>query len=292
MNPGAIDVNIENTMEYLAQPELNLYDIAFYTSQGIRYHRFQPCNRCNDSYSVAKAFVMTAVGLLWDDGLLSMTDPLEKFFGRYLPSGADPGWRVATVEHALTHRLGFAEGFLDIDVEDVSAYPTEDYLSMVLSHPLSYEPGTHAQYSDAAFYLLSRLVSLVAGENVDTLLRRRILSPMQVGEAAWSRCPKGYPIGATGLYIGTADMVKLGALYLNGGVYQGRRLLSEDWVNQVLAREYEFRAMTAGGLIGKGGMYGQMLAFSREKGFAVAIHAYKEHKGGEELLKCLNEVTL
>ena len=52
---------------------VNLYDFSLYAPDGtIRTHRFQPCNRCNDSYSVAKAFTMTAVGLLWDDGLLDV----------------------------------------------------------------------------------------------------------------------------------------------------------------------------------------------------------------------------
>ena len=55
----------------------------------------------------------------------------------------------------------------------------------------------------------------------------------------------GYPIGATGLYITTEDMLKLGILYLNNGVYLGKRYVSEEWVRLVISREYEFHAMTA-----------------------------------------------
>ena len=68
-------------------------------------------------------------------------------------------------------------------------------------------PGSHYQYTDAAFYLMSRLVSHVSGEKADSLLWRRILKPMGCVEVAWSRCPNEYPIGATGLYIGAGDMV-------------------------------------------------------------------------------------
>ena len=110
----------------------------------------------------------------------------------------------------------------------------------MLSHPLAYLPGTLYYYTDAAYYLLSRLVSLIAGENVDSLLLHRIHRAMRFRELAWSRCPHEYPIGATGLYISAEDMVKLGALYLNGGVYEGKRLLSEEWVRKVIASEYEF----------------------------------------------------
>lgn len=281
----------EKIVSNLNEMGLNLYEVALYTPDGVQTHRFQPCNRSNDCYSVAKAFVMTAIGFLWEDGLLSMTDPIEKYFFKEFRKGIDPGWRMVTIEHALTHRLGFLKGFLDIDVEDMTQYPVDDYLSMVFNHPLAYVPGTRTQYSDAAFYLLSRLVDHVCGEKLDRLLHKRLFKPMSFGETAWSCCPLGYPIGATGLYMSVTDMLKLGALYLNGGLYGNQRILSSEWVSRVIAHEYEFHSMTPGGLIGKGGMYGQLLAFSREKGFAIACHAHEERKVGDRLIRYLDEVT-
>lgn len=269
---------------------LRLYDFALYTDGKIDAHRFQPCNHCNDSYSVAKAFTMTAIGLLWDDGKLQVTDSLYDLFRDDFPSGADERWKKTTIEHALTHRLGFEKGFLDIDQEDVNAYPTSDYLRFVLSHPLAYEPGTHYQYSDAAFYLLSRVVSRIAGENLDSLLWERLLLPMRFKEVAWSRCPMEYPIGATGLYISADDMVKLGALYMGDGMFEGKRLLSGEWVRLALNKQYEFKAMLPGSLTGKCGVYGQGLVFSKEKRFAAAWHGYVEDGSWRELIACLEEM--
>lgn len=267
-------MDFEMIVKDISELNLNLYDLSIYTCDGIRTHRFQPCNNCNNSYSVAKVFVMTALGMLWDEKKIRMTDPLSMYFD--IPSSAGLGWKLATIEHAVTHRLGFDEGFLDIDTEDTTTYPTDDYLSMVFSHPLTHIPGTHVQYSDAAYYLLSRLFSIVANENIDTFLNRRLLKPLRFREAAWSRCPLEYPVGATGLYISSEDMVKLGALYLEDGMWNGQRILSNEWVERVISREYEFHTMTSSGLIGKGGMYGQMLVFSKEQNFAVACHAHEE----------------
>ena len=69
-------MNFEEIICSIARLGLNLYDFAMYSDGRIQTHRFQPCNNCNNSYSVAKAFVVTAVGLLWDDGKLNVTDSL------------------------------------------------------------------------------------------------------------------------------------------------------------------------------------------------------------------------
>ena len=96
-------------------------------------------------------------------------------------------------------------------------------------------------------------------------------------------------MGATGLYISSADTVKLGALYLEGGVWKGQRLLSEAWVHKAIANEYELRAKTAAGLIGKGGMYGQQLLFNREKNFAIAWHTHAHSDQVKHLIDFVDE---
>ena len=267
----------------LTQSGVNLYDLALWTPEnGVRSHRFQPCNRCNNSYSVAKVFTMTAIGLLRDEGRLDVTDSLGQIF-------SEPAWSDVTIEHALTHRIGYAQGHLDIDVEEISEYPTDDFLKLALSYPRPYAPGEHYQYTDAAFYLLSRAVDHLTGEKLDSYLWKRLLRYMSIQEIAWSRCPNEYPIGATGLYISASDMVKLGALYLNHGVWNGRQLISTDWVQLVEERGYELRT-AADGILCKGGMYGQFLGYSREKNAAFAWHAFEDGKSRIPLTEFMKEL--
>lgn len=274
----------------LAALDLPLYSFALYTPEGIRAHRFISTDNCHNSYSVAKLFIVTALGMLHDEGKIRMDDPLSRYFDASL--FADPRLADATIEYAVTHCLGFDEGFLDIDTEDTALYPSEDYLSIVLSHPLAHAPGTHKQYSDAAYYLLSRLIARAGGENADSLLNRRLLRPLRFHEVAWSRCPLEYPIGATGLYVSSEDMVKLGAIYLCGGELDGRRYVSKSWCDMALAKGYELHPLFPDDpncdLTGKWGMYGQLLAFSRKKNFAIALHAHIDREQKERLLKFLH----
>lgn len=279
---------LERLAEQIRGLGYNLYGIASISDDGAEYIQLQPANLCQNSYSVAKLFTATAIGMLWDAGRLDMDERVADVLGRYFPAEADPRWREVTVDHLLRHRAGFGRGLLDIDVDDASAYDTRDYLSLVLREKLPYEPGTQHQYTDAAFYVLSRIIAERAGAACDRLLAHALFDQLGFREAAWSRCPLGYPIGATGLYINARDMVKLGWAYLNEGVYNGQRIFSAGWARLAVEREYELHPQ-GDGYIGKGGMNGQKLMFSPEKRIAFAWHGYqpKGMPALEELLKAL-----
>ena len=70
------------------------------------------------------------------------------------------------------------------------------------------------------------------------------------------------------------DMVKLGVLYLCGGVYKGKRLLSEEWVRLVLDREYCFGWDETRTVYRKGGMHGQELVIDPVHGRAACMESF------------------
>ena len=214
--------------------------------------------RCRNVYSVSKAFTMTAIGMLCDKGIISLNERISDIFSGKLPENTDPRFEKATVEDALLHRAGFPEVFMDIDAHSTMYYGS-DFLSRMFSGPPAYEPGEKEIYTDASYYLLSRIVSKKTGLGLDDFLWNEMLADMGFAEMAWSHCPGGYAIGATGMYIHTEDMIKLGVLYRDSGVFGGRRFISEKWVDAALRNRYCFEWNGSRSLFYKGGMYGQML---------------------------------
>ncbi len=233
-----------------------------------------PCNPCQNSYSVAKAFTVTAVGLLYDDGKLDVSEKVTGILRAEFPADGDERWHTATVDHALRHSLGLPGGFLDIDVCDPTAFG-RDYLTYLFRAPPDCAPGTRRCYTDGAYYLLSRIVEKKAGMPLDLFLWQRLFFDLGFYEVAWSRCPMGHAMGATGLYIRAQDMVKLGELYRTGGTYRGKRLLSEDWVRKTLSAPYELSYNEGGRSFSKGGMCGQNLLVVPAQNRAVAWHSYE-----------------
>lgn len=229
---------------------------------------------CQNTYSVAKFYTMVAVGILYDKGLLTPDEKICDILKDYIPKGiSDKRWFDVTVHHLLTHTSGIPGGFLDIDVHKSSEF-TDDFLSYSFNTPLDYDPGAERRYSDGAYYLLSRAVAEKAGVPMDDFLWKELFLKLDFQEVAWSHCPKGHAMGATGLYINSADMVKMGKVYLNGGMYGDKRILSEEWVNLSVEKEYGLRWSDDKTCYSKGGMNGQTLTVIPSKNIAFAIQSY------------------
>ena len=258
---------------------LNVYFIAEEDADGnIRVEKNLPANPMCNNYSIAKAYTVLAVGMCADRGLLTPDTRIADVLGKYLPADADERWQRTTLDMVMRHRTGYAEGgYLDIDAQNAAKWGSTDYLGLCFRGELATEPGEAYKYTDADYYLMSRVVSEVTGQKLVDFLRPTLMETMNYCELAWSTCPQGYSMGATGLYLRTKDMVKLGVLWLRGGDWFGTRVVSENWVQKVLERGYEFtlkKETADGSWYGKGGMRGQMLTFNPTQGLAVAWNAF------------------
>ena len=272
---------LDDFTRYIREKGYNVFSAAEICGGAAEAVQLANTNRCQDSYSVSKAFVVTAIGLLFDEGKLTPDDRVTAFFPEYVP--ADERWHTTTVDMALRHCLGLPGGYLDIDCVDMKEFG-RDLLACLFAHPLLCPPGEQRVYTDAAYYLLGRVAERVSGRRLNDYLWEKLFWPMEFTEAAWSTCPMGHAMGATGLYITSADMAKLGELYRCGGLWNGERILSEEWVRMVLQRGYELRPVGVGEAYGKGGMYNQMLLVVPETARVVAWHAFENHDINKDLI--------
>ena len=279
---------IETLIEQIRGTGAHLFSLSAIEAGQAQTFTFHPANPCNDTYSVSKAYTMTAIGLCYDRGLVKPGDKIVDLFADALPSVLDPRWNDVTVDDVLRHRMGIEKGFLDIDVEDINDYPTHDFLSIIFNTKLTVAPGEKYCYSDAAYYLLSRVVTKVSGEALDDMLMRDIFLPTGCREAAWSKCPQGYAMGATGLYTRSIDIARLGQIYAHGGMYGDKRILSAEWVDLAMERGYSLTRRDNGAYT-KGGMRGQMFYFNPITGRSVGWLAYEREKRGDLIVKLLIE---
>ena len=269
---------IDKVLEGFEKRGIEIYSITQIGEGYTESRTVKASAACHNSYSVAKAFVVTAIGMLYDAGLLKTDEKVYDILREDFPEDHDPNWENVTLDNLMLHKIGLEKGFLDIDTEDVLSYGTLDYLRYAFSRKLPNEVGVERVYSDAAYYILSRVVAKKSGEKLTDFMLPRLFNPLKFREVSWSVCPYGHAIGATGLYIRSEDMAKLGWVYLNGGMYEGQRIVSEEWVNIVLERGYELKGRPMRDMEGycKGGMYGQMLYISKKENLVLAWHQHNK----------------
>ena len=267
----------------------DVYKLAEYDDGRLESAVIHPGNAVNNVYSVTKSFTSAAMGLLFDRGALKPEDSVYKFFS----SRGDCGeiWKEITVADMLSQTTGIAHGFLDIDCEDAERYPTDDYLSMVLGAEIVHKPGTVMTYSDSNYYLASRIVTEASGVECGELLEREIFRPLSFVSHAYARCPMGYMMGATGLFLRVEDMLKFGILLLDG-CYNGKRLLSEVWLKNA-ARDHTNNHYGWGFWLGEGdvfrcgGMLSQIINVEPSRRRVIAWAACDRCGGTNEMQKIL-----
>ena len=244
------------------------YSVAVSTTDGIKVASIRNTNAQN-TYSVSKVFCVTAIGMLYDEGKIKTTDTIGQIFKDEIKAyGIDENrWKNITVHDVMKHNVGFKEGgLLDIDVDPGLMNKHSDFLKVVLNYSLDGNK-TH-RYTDAAYYLISRVVAKVSGQKLDVYLKSRLFDVADYKDYKITKCPQGHPIGATQFFLRPDDVVKLGRIYVNGGTYNGKRIISQDWVNIVIKNGYELNPSNNG--YGKGGMRGQYIYVNFKHNVAVA----------------------
>lgn len=219
-------------------------------------------------YSISKAVTATLAMTMMEDGLFSV----NRHVGFYVPEFVGEGKGPIYVHQLMTHTSGAADGMWDYVGERQKEYEAapdafnipsdmEPWLYFACQAPLGDKPGTAMHYSSFGFDLLGLILSRISGKSLDTLLRERLFEPLgmkdsylEVPESVWDRVyqfPSDGEWGddpnrerrlkstsaANGIYSTVDDMQIFAQMLLNGGSYNGTRILSPITVDY-MTRNY------------------------------------------------------
>jgi CubicO group peptidase (beta-lactamase class C family) len=235
-------------------------------------------------YSLSKSFTSTAIGLAVAEGRLSVDDPVLAFFPAEAPR--KPSANLAAMR--IRHLLSMSTGHDHDTTEYLYRRRDGDWARAFLARPVAYAPGTHFLYNTGASYMLSAIVQRVTGQTLLQYLQPRLFEPLGIEGATWETCPRGVNTGGFGLSIKTEEIARFGQLYLQRGMWQGRRLLPEAWVADASAAQvsnatntevdwqqgygYQFWRCRHGAYRGDGA-FGQFCVILPEQDAVVAITA-------------------
>ncbi|MFN8051191.1 MAG: serine hydrolase [Acidimicrobiales bacterium] len=240
-DPERLDLVLDRAFDVNPNPEL-ASSLAFVAAQGGRIvaERYGPhvtATTALTSWSVAKSITQAAVGLATGDGVIDIdaapaapewTDP------------ADPRHGI-TLRHLMAMRSGleFNEDYVDAGtshcLEMLFGSGAADMAHYAATQELAAPVDTVFNYSSGSTNIVSRAVSQAYGldrAGTDALLRSRLFGPLGMTSATPHYDGAGTMVGSSYVYATARDFARFGLLYLRDGVWEGRRILPEGWVDQ------------------------------------------------------------
>lgn len=187
-------------------------------------------------YSLSKSFTSTAVGLAIAEGKLSLDDEVLKFFPEDAPANPSDNLRAMRVRDLLRMSAGH-QTEAALWSRDPGAPAPERLTKGFFAHPVPFKPGTHFLYNSPATYMLSAMVQKATGMSVLDYLKPRLFDPLGFENPTWMASAQGVSMGAFGLSGRTEEIARMGQLYLQKGVWNGRQLIPAAWVAAATALE-------------------------------------------------------
>ena len=176
-------------------------------------------------YSDAKSFVGLAVVLAIEENRLRLTDRVASFFPDLLPDSISDNLASMTVRDLLTMTSG-------IQPDPLMRTTGADWIRRYLAKPVD-KPGETFHYDSMCSYLLSAIVQRVTGQKTLDYMKERIFNPLHITLVEWEESPEGINTGGWGLRMQVESMAKIGQLLLNKGNWEGKQLISSEWVEEI-----------------------------------------------------------
>jgi CubicO group peptidase (beta-lactamase class C family) len=234
-------------------------------------------------FSLSKSFTSTAVGFAVAEGRLSVDDTVVSIFPDDAPRKISDNLASMKVRHLLTMTTGHDKDVTDATLKRRDFRAEKAFLAL----PVEHAPGTRFVYNTAATYMLSAIVQKRTGQTLVDYLTPRFFEPLGIQDARWDSYPNGVNLGGFGLNVRTEDVARLGLLYVNRGLWDGKRILPEAWIAEATARQvpngdapasdwsqgygYQFWRCQPRGVYRGDGAFGQYCIVMPEQDAVVAI---------------------
>lgn len=181
--------------------------------------------------SHTKTYAATAVGIAYTEGILSLDERIINIFPEEAPQDPSENLRKLRVRDVLCMGCGMKK----------EPVPSAHWIRDFLAIPVEDEPGTAYMYNSTGSTLLGAIVRRKTGLGLHEYLKPRLFDKIGIDadRLHWAYMPDGMEVGGGGLFATTEDNLRLMKLYADGGVWDGERILCEEYVKLATSLQNE-----------------------------------------------------
>jgi CubicO group peptidase (beta-lactamase class C family) len=200
-----------------------ILDAYFYPYDGSTYHEIA---------SVTKSVMTTLIGISADQGKLNLDDKMVSFFpDRTIANRGFLKNRITVKQLAgMTSGLDCVSANDEQTLAEMGGAP--DWVQFTLDLEVKHIPGTYFEYCSPGMHVLSAILQEATGKTTAEFARVQLFEPLGITEVLWESDPQGYNDGWAGLYLHPRDLAKIGFLMLHQGQWDGKQIVSSEWVTE------------------------------------------------------------
>lgn len=180
--------------------------------------------------SLSKTVLALVAGIAIDRGVIEALDqPVLGLLGDRAPDRPTAGAERITLENALSLQTGLAS----TSGRNYGRWvQSANWVDHVLTRPMVAEPGQRMIYSTGSSHLTAAVLVAASGRSVRDLARDWIGRPLGIRIPDWMTDPQGIHFGGNEMQLSPRALARIGELYRSGGLLDGERVVSADWVRE------------------------------------------------------------
>lgn len=199
------------------------------TLLGEQYFNGRSADRPFNIKSASKSIIGLLVGIAIDEGYITSVDePIRTYFPDYFEKNPDSLKESITIRNLLSMQAGLGS----TSSGNYGAWVISDnWVEYALDQDFVSEIGGRMVYSTGTSHLLSVIITRATGMNTRRFADEYLFDPLNIQIGGWDRDPQGYYMGGNNVAMKPVDMLKIGQLLLNDGIYNGQRIISKSWIS-------------------------------------------------------------
>jgi len=181
--------------------------------------------------SVTKSVMTTLIGIAADQGKIDLDKPMVAYFPDRTIANLDERKARITVRQLASMVNGMESGCFQDDPGTLARMRSHpDWLQAALDRPMVEEPGTKFCYDSPGMHILSGILQEATGQTALEFGQQYLFEPLGIHDAIWDVDPQSYNRGWGDLYLTPASAAKIGFLWLHKGNWDGKQIVSQEWV--------------------------------------------------------------
>jgi CubicO group peptidase (beta-lactamase class C family) len=214
-----LNLHIKSSLPHMRSLLIARHGVLIYEE----YYNGANGNGLQNIQSMTKSITSALIGIALNDGSIKDLDQkVMDYFPEYKEVIRDSLFRNITIRHLLTMSSGMDEAPPMSDINIKSA----------LSQKLVSKPGLAFRYSSPSSHLLSGILEKATGKTLLEYAEDKLLEPLDINEITWYKDKNGLPLGCGSSLWKPRDILKIGQLYLDEGVWNGKHILSRKYIKE------------------------------------------------------------